>query len=583
MRYMRISNLLMLLCAALVAGCASVPAQPISDEAPAAEPAAAAPNAALPAVAFNPQTIYDILLGEIALQRGHAGVASVTLGKVAGDTRDPRLAERATYASIYARRFDDALRTARLWTDLQPDDADAREAVAAILLELGRVDEARAEFERLIALESAQGSIDQVYMRIAAILSRQSNREGALATMEQLVGRHPESAMAQFALAHLSVRLGDLERALAASDRALAQRADWDEAVLFKARILVSRKETTQAQQFYESHLQRFPGATAVRTNYARFLVDQKQWESARQQFMRVVADAPDDAESTYAVGLLSLQAGKPEAAEEWLQRALALRPHNDQARLYLAQIAEDRKDYAAAARWYDAVETGEHYFEAQTRLGIVMARRGDLAKARAHLQALAAETDAQRVQRTLSEEQILRDAQQYREALAVLNRALAAMTDNKDLLYARALLAEKLDMLDVLESDLRNIIRQDPKHAQALNALGYTLADRTTRFSEAELYLSQALAIKPDDPYILDSMGWLQFRLGNHTESVKYLRRALEVRSDAEIAAHLGEVLWVMGNRKEAESVWDRALHDTPDSEALLGVINRLRPKKSD
>jgi Tfp pilus assembly protein PilF len=583
MRYMRIPKSPYLLSLVLMAGCAGNPAQPDGDEVPAAEPVAATPKTPLPGAAFNPQTIYDILLGEIALQRGHAGVASVTLGKVASDSRDPRLAERATYASIYARRFDDALRAAKLWVEVQPEDADAHEAVAAILLELGRVDEARAEFERLIALESAQGSVDQVYMRIAAILSRQSNRESALSTMERLVARHAESSMAQFALAHLSVRLGDLERALTASDRALAQRPDWDEAVLFKARILVSRKETTQAQQFYESHLQRFPGATVVRTNFARFLVDQKQWESARQQFMRVVADAPDDAEATYAVGLLSMQANKPGAAEEWLQRALTLRPHNDQARLYLAQIAEDRKDYATAARWYDAVERGEHYFEAQTRLGIVMARQGDIAGARAHLQALPAETDAQRVQRALSEEQLLRDAQQYREALAVLNRALAAMADNKDLLYARALVAEKLDMIDVLESDLRNIIRQDPKHAQALNALGYTLADRTTRYGEAEIYLSQALAVKPDDPYILDSMGWLQFRLGNNTESVKYLRRALEVRSDAEIAAHLGEVLWVMGNRKEAESVWDRALLDTPDSEALLGVINRLRPKRPD
>jgi Tfp pilus assembly protein PilF len=581
MKAMRLRLTLPVLVSVLFAGCAGTPVQESPAEVPAEVPApGAAAKVTLPDVAFNPQTVYDILLGEIALQRGHAGVASVTLGKVAHDTRDPRIAERATYASIYARRFEDALRSARLWSELQPDDTDAREAVAAVLLELGRGDEARVEFERLIALDAAQNNVDQAYMRVAAILSRQTSRDGVLDIMERLVTIHPESAVAHFALAHLSVRLGDLDRALAADDRALALRPDWDEAVLFKARILVSRKETSKAQQFYEAFLQRRSAATTVRTNYARFLVDLKQWEAARQQFMRVVADTPDDAESTYAVGLLSLQTNHPDEAETWMKRSLGLRPQNDHARLYLGQIAEERKDYVSASRWYGEVQPGEQYFEAQARLGIVIAHQGDLAKARAHLQALNAETGVQRIQRVLFEEQILRDARQYREALGVLNRALEAMPSEKELLYARALVAEKLDMIDVLESDLRNVIKQDPKHAQALNALGYTLADRTTRFAEAQELLAQALAIKPDDAYILDSMGWLQFRLGNNTESVKFLKRALEIRSDAEISAHLGEVLWVMGNRKEAESVWDRALHDTPDNEALLGVINKFREK---
>jgi tetratricopeptide (TPR) repeat protein len=160
-----------------------------------------------------------------------------------------------------------------------------------------------------------------------------------------------------------------------------------------------------------------------------------------------------------------------------------------------------------------------------------------------------------------------------------MLGRSLKEMPNNNDLLYARALTAEKLNLIDEMERDLRIVIERDPKNAHALNALGYTLADRTTRYQEARGYLDQALALKPDDPFILDSMGWLQYRLGNTTEAIRYLKRALEQRSDAEIAAHLGEVLWVAGNRNEAESVWNRALRDTPDNEALLGAIKKFKP----
>ena len=188
-------------------------------------------------------------------------------------------------------------------------------------------------------------------------------------------------------------------------------------------------------------------------------------------------------------------------------------------------------------------------------------------------------ESDQQRVQLVLAEEQMLRDAKRYKDALGVLNTAIDRMPDDKDLLYARALVAERLDMLPLLESDLRAVLARDPKNANALNALGYTLADRTDRLVEARALLTQALEQKPDDPFVLDSVGWLHYREGNNAEAIRYLKRALNIRSDAEIAAHLGEVLWVTGDRTEAESVWTRALRDTPDNEALRAVIKKFKP----
>lgn len=563
----------------LLAACASVPQ--------AEEPAAPAPTAqarpkvddSLPRVALDADTLYEVLLGEIAGQRGQIGVASEALSRAARRTRDPRLAERATLAALYAKQYSDALAAAQLWVELKPGSLDARESLASIYLETNRPAEARRQFEQILESEQARENLEQAYMRIAAVLGRASSRGASVDTMQQLAASHPQVAAAHFALAHLAVRNGDLDVAGVAVDRALALRPDWEEAALFKARILVSQKNAADAQLFYEDYLRRYPSATNVRVHYARHLIDQKQWEKARDQFKQVADEAPEDADAVYAVGLLALQTSRLDEAERYLKRTVELRPQNDQARIYVGQVVEQNRRYGEAARWYGEVGQGENYFEAQTRLAIVTAKQGDLAKARQHLRAMTAENDPQRVQLVLAEEQMLRDAKRYDEALNVLNGALERMPEDKDLLYARALIAEKLDRLPLLETDLRAILKKDPQNVNALNALGYTLADRTDRYAEAQEYLARALELKPEDPFVLDSMGWLQYRIGNNTEAIKYLKRALGIRNDAEIAAHLGEVLWVTGDRSEAQSVWTRALRETPESEALRDVIKKFMP----
>ena len=534
---------------------------------------------ALPRIELNSELLYDLLVGEIAGQRGQIGIASGTLGNVAKKTRDPRVAERATLSSLYAKRYAEALASARLWVELRPRDTEANEALITALLELDEAEEARSLYEKLFALEDTRRSLNQAYLRAAAVLGRASNRGAAIDVMRALVALNPREASAHYSLSHLLVRGGDLDGALDAADEALKRRSNWEEAALLKARILLSKKEVQKARAFYESFLSDNRGATTLRVNYARFLIDQKEWEKAYAEFKRVAADAPNDADTIYAVGLLALQNNHLDEAKNYLIQALKLRPENDQARLYLGQVAEQAKQYAEAIAWYREIEEGEYFFEAQTRLGVVIAKQGDLDGARRQLDGIDAQNDPQRVQVALAFEQILREAKLYREALEKMNVAIQHVPGDKDLLYARALLAEKLDMFDLTERDLREILKTDPKNANALNALGYTLTDRTTRFQEALDLLRQAIALKPDDAFILDSMGWLQYRLGNNVEAVKYLKRALEIRNDAEIAAHLGEVLWVMGNRQEAENIWNRALRETPDSEALNGVIKKFKP----
>src|SRR5581483_3657630 len=439
---------------------------------------------------LDEQTVYEVLLGELAAQRGQMDVAADALGRAAERTRDPRLAERAALAALYAKQYDAARRVAALWVELQPASADARETLAAALIELNRVPEARRELEQVLSAERARDNLDQAFLRIAALLGRAGPRESAVALMRNLVNRYPDVAAGHFALAHLAVRAGDLDAAEAAIERALARKPDWQDAALFKASILVSQKNTAAAQRYFEEFLKAHPRATSVRLHYARHLIEQKQWERAREQFKRV----------------------------------LTLRPDNDQARIYLGQALEQNRRYGDAARWYGEVKSGEYYFEAQLRLGIMTAKQGDLPKARNLLHALPTENNQQIVQRVLAEEQVLRDAKEFREALGVLNKALEQLPGDKDLLYARALTAERLNMLNVLESDLRAILEVEPKNVNALNALGYTLADRTNRYTEAQSLLTQALEQKPDDPFVLDSMGWLHYRQGNNGEALKYL-----------------------------------------------------------
>ncbi len=541
--------------------------------------AAVADSSDAPDVLLTEDILYDILVGEIAGQRGQLDTALESLGRAAKKTRDPRLAERATRTAVYAKRYEDALLYAQLWVELQPKSEEAHETVASILMELQRPLQAALHFESMVAIAANEKSQERVYRRAAAVLGRQKDRVAAIEVMRTLVDKDKENAHAHFALAYLAVRTDNLDVAVESATEALRLKPDWDEAALFKAGILVSQKDNVKAQAFYEDYLADHRDSVKVRLNYARYLVDIKQWEKARSHFIQVLRDSPEDADALYAVGLLSLQTHRLDDAAKYLEAALKLRPANQQTRIYLGQVAEEKRDYTEAARWYNEVILGEHYFEAQTRLAVVIARQGDLEGARRRLHEIEARSDEQRVHLYLAEEQVLREAKRYKEAQTVLDGALEVIPADKDLLYARALIEEKLGLVELTERDLRLVLQQEPENAQALNALGYTLADRTERYDEALELIQRALALNPDDPFILDSMGWVQYRLGNNEEAIKYLRQALSIRNDAEISAHLGEVLWVTGDRKQARTIWNEAIGNTPDSEILRGVIRKFNP----
>jgi tetratricopeptide (TPR) repeat protein len=531
----------------------------------------------LPAVELTEQIMFKLILAEVALQRGQPQIAVPALLELARETRDPRLAQRATEIAWNGRFTDAALEAASIWLRAEPANTRARQVFGAILVSQQKLDTARGHFEQWLAADREK--VGESFLQLSTLLGRNTDRKAVLELMRSLALPYQKVPEARLAVAQAAWNAGNEALALEESAAALKLRPDWELAALFQAQAL-ARRSNDQAIDFLGTYLQAQPRAKDARLNYARLLVVAKRYAEARAQFDALLQQFPDNADVTMAVALLAIQANDFDAAEVQLKRALAngyVEP--DTVHMYLGQIFDERKRYDEALKWYSAVQQGEQYITAQTRYAGVLSKQGKLAEARRHLQQAAVQSPEQRLQLTQAEAQLLRDANAYNDAYELLAQALQKSGDNPDLLYDHAMAAEKINRIDVLETSLRKLIRLKPDHAHAYNALGYTLADRNERLTEARELIEQALKLMPDDAFIIDSMGWVLFRLGRTRDALDYLQRAYTLRPDGDIAAHLGEVLWVDGQEAEARKLWADALLEHPQNEALQNTIKRLVP----
>lgn len=532
---------------------------------------------AYPNVELSSDLLYELLVGEIAIQRRDYAAAADAMARAARASKDPRIAERAARAAMEAGMLDQALSAARAWVELDPDNKIAKEITALILVEKGQLGDAEALYTKLLESDAANRGLN--FRRIAEMLGRRENSAAAMSLMQTLAEKFPDTADGYYALAYLADRAKQPDMVLSAIDKALSLRPDWEEAARAKIAHLATKKDTAALIQFAEQFLSENPEAKGLRLNYARYLVEQNDNERALRQFEQVAKQEPQNADAIFAAGYLSLQLKHLEQAEKYFSEDLKLRPDHVQTRLYLGQLEVERKRYGEAQRWYDSINKseGNHYFEAQVLLASVIAKITDTNAALAHLDKLKVSNEEQYVRVILTKELVLRESKELPRAKSILDGAVSRYPDNGELLYARGLLAAQLQMIDVHEKDMRKLLLKDPKNAHALNALGYTLADSTTRYDEAHALIKQALSIRPNDPFILDSMGWVQYRMGNITLAIQYLEQALSKREDAEIAAHLGEVLWTTGQHARAQKIWDEALKKYPRNDVLRGTIKKL------
>lgn len=530
-----------------------------------------------PKIALTEEILYKLLIAEVAGQKGRLDISIEHYLALAHSTRDPEVVARAARIAVYARDDRAALDAARLWVELDPRNPDPHQVLAVMQLRAGNLEQAVEHLQDIF--DYSDGEIDQKLWMIANMLGREKDRESVLAVMEALVSSRNNSAEALYAFAHVAARLGDLERALALLEKTLALVPDNDNAALSYISILQRSGREKEAITWLERNIAaREDNDFNLRMAYARILTDARRFEEARGQFELLFAEAPDNTDVLYTLGLLYLQGNRWDDAEIYFNRLLEQGKLTDTVNYYLGRIAEEKQDHDKASAWYQGVHKGENYFDAQVRLALLLAKKGEIEQARSHLNAIQTQGEQQAIILVQAEGELLIEEKRYAEALAVYDKALEGKY-NADLLYARAMIAEKIGRLDILETDLRTILEREPDHAQALNALGYTLADATDRYDEAYELIKKALELNPSDFYILDSMGWVLYRLGRLDEAIDYLRKAMSLRADPEIAAHLGEVLWVNGNRDEAKEIWESALKLTPEDAHLLDVIQRFNP----
>jgi tetratricopeptide (TPR) repeat protein len=530
----------------------------------------------VPSDELSEPVLYEFLLGEIALQRGDNGLAAQTFLDLAKRTRDPRVARRAVEIANQARMPKLALEAARTWHELEPGASHALQVVAALLIADKRVDEALPYLERLLAADGV--NLENGFMQLNRLLAGNPDKAANLRVVRKLAARHPKLAQAHFAIAQAAAAAGDDQAALEAIRRASSLRPEWELAALLEAQI-VQKRSPAMAAKVLGDFVEKNPNSREARLNYARALVLDRRIVEARAQFEAVLAASPGNPEVIYAVGLLAFQLKDYAVAEDSMKRLLGMNYRDaDGVRYLLGQIAEDQKQWPRAVEWYERIGEGEHVLPARMRTANAIAKQGRLEEARAFLRKVAADHPTEQAQLIVAEAQLLREAQRHQDAFQLLSEALQKEPDQPDLLYDVALTAEKLERFDLLESHLRKLIQVRPDHAHAYNALGYSFAERNTRLAEAKKLIERALEIAPDDYFIMDSLGWVLYREGDLKGAAEHLRRAYGGRPDAEIGAHLGEVLWVLGERAEAERIWQESLKSSPENETLHKTIKRLK-----
>jgi len=534
------------------------------------------PRKNAPQTGLSSDFVYKYLVGEVAGQRGDPVLAANLFLDLAKSSRDPRMAERAAKAALYGNQPRLAIQATSLWAELDPSSVEAQQAITQMLVAIGQLSEAKPYLQRLLAPEATRAN---GFLYLNSLLGRQDDKNAVLKLVQDLAKPYPNLAEAHFTVAHFAWAAGKTD--LATSELATAEKLHpgWEPAAQLQGQILFAQSPAATVT-FYRKFLTQYPKANDVRLALARLLVNERRFEEARAEFVKLVQIAPNNPEIMVVVGLLSFQANDYTQAENYFQLALKQGfKDQEQVYLYLGQVAEKQKHDDQALSWYNKVQQGERYLDAKLSIANLTSRTKGIDAAIKMLDELPDLNAEQQVLVLQAEANLLVQVKKYEEAYNLLDKAMNTLPNTPELVYDHAMAAERLQRLDVMEKELRRLIQIKPDFAQAYNALGYSLADHNMRLDEARSLIETALTLSPNDYFILDSMGWVQYRLGKLDKAADYLRRAYTAQTDPEIAAHLGEVLWQQGKHDEAVKTWEEALREHPDNESLLNTTKKFKP----
>ncbi|HEX5129091.1 MAG TPA: tetratricopeptide repeat protein [Usitatibacter sp.] len=535
------------------------------DSAPATEPETSA----------SADSVFEFLVAEVAAQRGDVEAALAIYNRMAKELRNPLLARRAVEMAVRARAFPAAIESAALLLELDPASTLGREIMAALLANESNLDKARTTIAGLLERNPDRAPL---LMQVQHLFGKFSDKAAVLRATQVLIEPYSQMAEAHYAVGVAALLADKTDLAGSEVDTALDLRPGWEPGAILKGQVL-RKVAPAKVAEFYQEFVTAHPRATDVRMQLGRELAAERKLAEAREQFREVESVDSREGQAPYAVGLLSLQMEEYAEAQAAFTRALRV-GYRDAAGVYLGlgQAAEGQKRYEEAIGWYQKVESGDR-LRAQLKIATLISKQQGLAAGREFLHRIEPQTGDENIQVLQVEAQLLRDAKAWKETYDMLSQAVLEYPESFELLYDRAMAAERVDRIDVLEADLRRVIKMKPDYAHAYNALGYTLAEKTDRLSEAKDLIEKAYKLSPEDPFILDSLGWVHYRLGNLGDALKHLQAAYGARTDPEIAAHLGEVLWKVGQRDEAQKIWRTALHENPDHETLIAVMQKFRP----
>ena len=534
-----------------------------------------------PVANFEDDDLYKLLVAEVAAGRGHVETALENYVEVAVSSRDPGVAARATDMARFLQKNDTALKTARIWAKEDPDDLDAHIKLAELMMRVGDVESAVSHMEEVKRL----GGLDEFgrFVLHSAELDEKS-RALLLATIERMLLKEPADRLLIFSRAVLLGKSGEYEEVLRITDQLLADGNETN-VIILKLNVLSELQKNEEAVEFLQRKLDESPENRHLRIVYARHLFDKGKMDESRIQYETALEQSPNDAEIMHALALIAMNQGNDTVAVVYLNDMILLNHRVREAHFYQGNIAERRNDIRKAIQEYKKVNigygfVGDYFERAHTRVAWLLMQHNRVREARDHLARVRAAVPILYQQFIQIEARLLSDHDFEEEVFSLLDNQLIRNPNNIVLLRTRAMVSEKFDRLDMMERDLRAIIDIDPKNATAMNDLGYTLTNRTDRYEEALVLIEKALSINPGEAAFIDSLGWVKYRLKQFEEAVLHLRRALELFPNDEVAAHLGEVLWVMGQKIEANKVWEKALELTPDSDILNRVIQQFIPQ---
>ena len=534
-----------------------------------------------PVANFEGDDLYKLLVAEVAADRGLVETALENYVEVAVSSRDPGAAEWATRMARYLRQIDTALITARIWAQEDPDNLEAHITLAELSMTDGDVESAMSHMEEVKRL-GGQDEFGRFVLQSVEL--DEKNRTLFLATIERMLLKDPDDRLLIFSRAVLLGRSGEYEEVLRITDQLLADGSETN-VIILKLNILSELQRDDEAVEFLQTMLDESPGNRHLRIVYARHLLEAGMMDESRIQYEIALEQSPNNADVLYALVDIAMNQENYTVAAGYLNDLIQLNIRVGEAQFYLGDIAERENDIQKAIQEYKKVKfrygfEREYFESAHARVARLLLQQDRVQEARDHLARIRAEIPLLNQRFIIIEAQLLSDFDFEEEVFSLLDNQLIKDPDNIDLLRARALVGEKFDRLDILERDLRAIIDIDPDNATALNDLGYTLTNRTDRYEEALVLIEKALSINPGEAAFIDSLGWVKYRLKQFEEAVLHLRRALELFPNDEVAAHLGEVLWVMGQKIEANKVWEKALELKPDSDILKRVINQFIPQ---